>query len=144
QRSEVASVAFDTGGRMVASGSTNGVVNIWDTTNGELLHSIPGEGGTVASVAFHPTERILASGADDGGVNLWDTTEGKLLRTCRGLCRQQQVTPQPIPGPSRRRVATGLAGGGNRSRTFRPFRDQCLSELAKPCAETTRRPPTDQ
>ena len=29
----------------------------------------------------------------------------------------------------------GLAGGGSRIRTFRPFRDQCLSELVDPCAE---------
>jgi WD40 repeat protein len=80
-------VAFDPAGRMLASGSTNGSVNIWDTTSGELLHSFPGEGGSVASVAsvaFHPTERMLASGADDGSVNLWDTTDGKLLRTFRG------------------------------------------------------------
>jgi hypothetical protein len=39
---------------------------------------------------------------------------GLVWWSSRAECRQQQVTPQPIPGPSRRRVCygDGLAGGG--------------------------------
>ena len=35
----------------------------------------------------------------------------------------------------------GDAAAGSRIRSFRPSRDQCLSELAEPCAETTWRAP---
>jgi hypothetical protein len=34
----------------------------------------------------------------------------------------------------------GLPARGSRIRTFRPFPDQCLSELVEPCAETTCAP----
>jgi hypothetical protein len=33
-----------------------------------------------------------------------------------------------------------LSAEGSRIRTFRPSRDQCLSELVEPCAEITWRP----
>lgn len=80
----IASVAFDPAGLALAAGSTNGIVNLWDTDSGDIIHTLSGQSGRVASVAFHPTRPILASGADDGTVSLWDTTEGRLLRTFRG------------------------------------------------------------
>jgi hypothetical protein len=84
QRSEVASVAFDPDGGILASGSVNGTVNLWDTAGGKLLCTFPGQGSRIADVVFDPKGRVLASGADNGTVSLWDTAAAKLVRTFPG------------------------------------------------------------
>ena len=50
------------------------------------------------------------------------------LRTLLIVCCQAMVFKSTTYVP-------GDAAAGSRIRTFRPSRDQCLSELAEPCAE---------
>ena len=56
----VMSVSFSPDGTKVASGSgdllgdTNGVVKLWDVTNGECLHTLEGHSDSVSSVSFSP------------------------------------------------------------------------------------------
>jgi len=86
-KSRVNSLAFDPASQMLASGSHDQTVKLWEVTSGELLRTLKGHGNGVFGIAFNPTSRMLASGSHDQTVRLWDVTSGQLLRTLEGYER---------------------------------------------------------
>jgi small GTP-binding protein len=80
----VLNVAFDPQGEMLASGSRDRTVKLWETRSGKLLRTLEGHQDWVNSVAFDPRGGTLASGSRDNSVKLWDPQSGKLLRTIEG------------------------------------------------------------
>jgi WD40 repeat protein/transcriptional regulator with XRE-family HTH domain len=83
----VTSVAFSPDGHTLASGDSDGTIQLWDLAQpahprplGQPLTSAPGAGqvggpDSVNSVVFSPDGRTLASGDDDGAIQLWDVTD---------------------------------------------------------------------
>jgi WD40 repeat protein/class 3 adenylate cyclase len=80
----VNSVAFDLQGEMLASGSDDSTVKLWEARSGKLLRTLEGHRGKVWSVAFNPKGETLASASQDKTVKLWEVQSGKLLRTLVG------------------------------------------------------------
>ena len=70
----VKSVAFSSDASCLVSGSSDGIVRIWNTTTGELESQLEGHTGRVLSVAFSHNGRFIASGSEDTTVRLWNTT----------------------------------------------------------------------
>jgi WD40 repeat protein len=69
----VKSVAVSPDSRMIASGSFDQTIKLWDLQQGELKKTLKGHTGTVTSVQFSP-DGILASGSffPDGTIKLWE------------------------------------------------------------------------
>jgi serine/threonine protein kinase/WD40 repeat protein len=66
---------FSPDGRILATGTIKGVVQIWNYADGRLLHSLP-HGGQVHSMAF-ADNRYLWSSDEDGNLRLWDILTGE-------------------------------------------------------------------
>jgi WD40 repeat protein/serine/threonine protein kinase len=74
---EVHSVAFSPEGRLIASGSRDGSVKVWDATKGETIWSLAGHRGDVYCVAFSPDGKTVVSAGDDTTARLWQTSTGR-------------------------------------------------------------------
>ncbi|KAJ6023890.1 hypothetical protein N7540_004687 [Penicillium herquei] len=76
----VRSVAFSADGRLLASGSSDHDIKLWETATGALQQTV-NDSDEVLSVAFSPDGLLLASGSVDKSVRIWETATGKLQQT---------------------------------------------------------------
>jgi WD40 repeat protein/predicted Ser/Thr protein kinase len=82
-RGEVSSVAFSADGRLVALGSLDSTLGLWDVESGHGLRCFHGHDGMVRSVAFSSDGRRVLSGGEDKTVRLWDVDKGQELHCFR-------------------------------------------------------------
>ena len=80
----VFSVAFSPDSKLVASGSSDNTVKIWDAATGACTQTLEGHSDYVRSVAFSPDSKLVASGSYDKTVKIWDTATGVYTQTLEG------------------------------------------------------------
>ena len=78
------SVGFSPDGKMIASGSNNNSIKLWNVADGKLLRTLLGHQDGVNSVSFSPDGKTIASASRDNSIKLWNVADGKLLRTLLG------------------------------------------------------------
>ena len=66
---------------MLASGSYDQSIKLWDVTSSHCLATLEGHTGRVWSLTFSPDGRLLASSGNDQGVKVWDVRTGECLST---------------------------------------------------------------
>jgi WD40 repeat protein len=77
---DVHEIAFSPDGALLASGSTDETVKVWDVQSGRLIHTL-GQGNGLNSVAFSPDGALLASAGAGRRLKLWEVASGRPLRT---------------------------------------------------------------
>ncbi|KAL5342669.1 WD40-repeat-containing domain protein [Aspergillus crustosus] len=68
-------------GRLLATGSEDATIRIWDATVWDLRHTLKGFADEIVSMVFSHDSSQLASGLGDGTIRIWDPVEGKSLQT---------------------------------------------------------------
>lgn len=83
-KSSFTSLDFSPDGTILATGSSEHFVDIWDTLSAQKVRSLRSHEERVNSVVFSPDGSLLASGSNDRTVCLWAVSSGELLHTLRG------------------------------------------------------------
>ncbi|MDE0637049.1 MAG: sigma-70 family RNA polymerase sigma factor [Candidatus Poribacteria bacterium] len=74
-------LAFSPDGSLLACGSEDSTIKLWNSSTGELVATFTGHLGTVGSLAFSSDGNILATGSSGGTVQFWDIEMRKALPT---------------------------------------------------------------
>ena len=69
---KIDSVAFSPDGKILAIGSLNGMIRLWDTSSGKLKRTLLDQIGFIKSLTFSPDGKSVASGSDDGSILVWN------------------------------------------------------------------------
>jgi WD40 repeat protein len=78
----VCSVAFDQDSKILASGSQNGTIKLWNVETGKKIRTLllpEQDNKQIWSIAFSHDGQFLASGNDNSIVNLWTVKTGKFI-----------------------------------------------------------------
>ncbi len=84
----IKSLAVSADAKMLASGSSDGSVRLWQLSSAKLIHTFErrrfvgsGHSSAVTALAFHPDNRALYSASEDGTIKEWDADGQQLLNT---------------------------------------------------------------
>jgi WD40 repeat protein len=81
---------------VMASGSDDQTIRVWNYQNGEHLKTLRGHSSWVQSVSFSANRELLSSGSRDHTVRVWDWRTGECLHTLQGHThRVKSVTFSP-------------------------------------------------
>jgi WD40 repeat protein len=80
----ISSLDFNRDGSILASGSYDRTIRLWNVDTGDLRKTLEGHTDGVQHVAFSPTGLILASASDDGTIQLWDIKTGDVIKILEG------------------------------------------------------------
>ncbi|MBE9094630.1 CHAT domain-containing protein [Tychonema sp. LEGE 07203] len=115
----VNSVAISPNQNIIASGSLDQTIKLWNLSTGELLHTFTGHSSAVIDVAFSPDGKTLASASNheffDGSIKLWDVANkqfkqslGNTLLALRTSCLAFSPDEQTLANGH---IGTTLMGG---------------------------------
>ncbi|RKU11904.1 hypothetical protein C6502_07370 [Candidatus Poribacteria bacterium] len=82
--SPIIGIAFSPNNPLLASGSVDNTIQLWDPVTETLKATLHGHTSDVLSVAFSPDGSLLASGSVDNTVRLWDPVTETLKATLHG------------------------------------------------------------
>lgn len=90
----VVAMDYDATGTLVATGSADKTVRVWDIPRGHCTHSFREHSDVVQLVQFHPdpTRLVLFSGSDDSTLRMYDLRKS----TCIACFRQHMSLPTAI------------------------------------------------
>jgi WD40 repeat protein len=83
-RSLLSQLIGEYNGQLLASGSDDRTLKLWNLKTGTCLRTLWGHGGWIQSISVSPDGMTLASGSHDRTVKLWDWRSGECLQVLEG------------------------------------------------------------
>ena len=80
-RESVTALTFSPDGKMLASGTDNYTIQLWDVVTMQNIATLEGHTYGITSLAFSPDGKMLASGAGDKTIKLWDIVTRQNIAT---------------------------------------------------------------
>ncbi|OCQ99801.1 hypothetical protein BCD64_01570 [Nostoc sp. MBR 210] len=89
----VQTIAFSPNGQIIASGSVDKTIRLWNL-HGQELKILEGHKDTITSLAFSPDGKTLASASEDGTIKIWNLKN--LDSKNRNSVSNQTLSPEDI------------------------------------------------
>ncbi len=83
-KNSIRSLSFSPDGKILASGSDDKQIKLWNMETGAEIRTLSGHDRSVISVCFSADGKILASAGKDKKIKLWDVATGKEINTFTG------------------------------------------------------------
>ncbi|KAH0826315.1 WD40-repeat-containing domain protein [Lanmaoa asiatica] len=96
-------LAFSQNSLLVASGSADATVHVWDVSSRSLKHSLAYHEGPILCLWFSPSDGLIASGSDDTSITTSDAHSGQ--RVCRFQGHTDKINSVSF-SPDSRRIAS--------------------------------------
>lgn len=80
----VTEVSFSPDGKQVAVGRADGIIDLVNTDNGQLLRQCKGHTSAITGLAFHPSGTLLVSSSKDGTLRLWNPANAGQFKSLEG------------------------------------------------------------
>ncbi len=100
------SVAYSPDGKLLASGSSDQTVKLWDVATGTELRSLRGHTYNVESIAFSRDGTLLVSLGGGNDIKIWNVLAGTLTQTIKPAAYTNSIAISPD--------GQTIAGGDNR------------------------------
>jgi hypothetical protein len=102
----LSSLAFTYDGDVIATGSLNNLIRLWDTHTGELIGELKQTRANTVALAFSPSGRYLASADNDKDIYIWgilpssERIMGDVTNTIPRILPSLTRTPISLPTPT--------------------------------------------
>lgn len=84
----VSCVRYSPDGEVIASGSRDKSIKLWEVSTGRELRTLSRHEATVRAIDFSPNGKTLLSGGNDAQLLFWDIYTGKLIKNLEGHDRR--------------------------------------------------------
>ena len=75
----VSSIDYNNDGTIMASGSLDKLVKLWDVKSGKEVRTLSGNDGRIESVEFSPSGKFISAVLNSNQIKIWETATGKLI-----------------------------------------------------------------
>ncbi|KAL6810020.1 hypothetical protein J3E69DRAFT_179767 [Trichoderma sp. SZMC 28015] len=107
----VLSVVFSPNNQLLASGSSDDTIKVWDITSGACLQTLEGHKNSINSVIFCPNGHRLTSGSSDSTIRVWDIDSGVCLQTLEDHENSVNSVNSVVFSPDGQQLASGSEDG---------------------------------